>query len=200
MMNSLFFLITVGLFLFPSSGVHAQQGEAPVYKDGDWWKVKVEITHKGGASRSGVCQEMYPEYIVKIEQGKAKVFGVSGDKQEEIECPLVESQLLDSGLMRRGLLQFPLSVGKAWEFRYESRTAAGRFLWQERSSKVIAWEKVRLPREEFDAFKIESVIRSNPQFTDTVYYAPKARVVILLRQITSFADRTVTLVDFNVSR
>jgi len=198
-MNLLFFLLTAGSLLFTSSSLCAQQAEAPKYKDGDWWRVKVEFTHKGGVSRYGTCHELYPEYMVKIDEGKAKVFGLSGSNQEAIDCPLIESQLLDSGSMRRGLLQFPLSVGKSWNYRYQTLGARGRPVWNESNAKVTAWEKVKLPQAEFEAFKIESYLMSAPQVTHTVHYALRVKAIILWKQDTTLVDRTVTLVDFNVS-
>ena len=199
MLKHFLFVITVSLFLLASPKLHAQQAEAPKYKDGDWWRVKVEFTHKGGFSRSGLCSENYPEYVVKIDQGKAKIFGLSGANQEEIDCPLIESQLLDSGSMRRGLLQFPLSVGKGWNYRYQTTGRRGQLVWNESSAKVTAWEKVKLPQAEFEAFKIESYLISASQVIHIVHYAPRVKAIILWNQDTTSVNRTVTLVNFNVS-
>ena len=63
------------LLLIPYSS-HAQQVEAPVYKDGDWWRVKVDVVRPAGVSVAGVVLERFPEYIVKFESGKPKVLGV----------------------------------------------------------------------------------------------------------------------------
>ena len=67
-------ILTLVLLLPYSS--NAQQAEAPVYKDGDWWRVKVHVVRPAGVSVSGPVLERFPEYIVKFESNKPKVFGV----------------------------------------------------------------------------------------------------------------------------
>jgi hypothetical protein len=47
--------------------VNAQQAEAPVYKDGDWWRVKVDLSRPAGVSVAPGL-EQFPEYIVKFER------------------------------------------------------------------------------------------------------------------------------------
>jgi hypothetical protein len=37
--------------------VFGQEAHAPTYKDGDWWKVQVEVSYSQGMSRSGRCDE-----------------------------------------------------------------------------------------------------------------------------------------------
>ena len=67
-------LIAILTFLLVPYFSHAQQAEAPVYKDGDWWRVKVDMVRPAGVSVSGPVLERFPEYIVKFESNKPKVF------------------------------------------------------------------------------------------------------------------------------
>jgi hypothetical protein len=53
------------LLLIPYSS-HAQQAEAPVYKVGDWWRVKVDVVRPIGVSIEGPQLGRLPEYIVKF--------------------------------------------------------------------------------------------------------------------------------------
>ena len=46
-------LIGILTFLLVPYSSHAQQAEAPVYKDGDWWRVKVDVVRPAGVSVSG---------------------------------------------------------------------------------------------------------------------------------------------------
>jgi len=179
------------ILLFPYLS-YSQQAEAPVYKDGDWWKVKVEFEHLGGLSRSGECYEDYSEYLVKIQEGKPRVYGISGTSQEEIECPPIESQLLGTGPNARGRLKFPLSLGKSWTTRF-----MGRRRWRYPDFKVLAWEKVKTPKGDFNAFKIRREI-SGSENVFTYYYAPKVKSIVLLKGESRSRRRKVTLVDFNV--
>lgn len=88
-----------------------------------------------------------------------------------------------------GALSFPLEVGKRWSFATE-------WIFKAKSSKgsaivhveVIAYEKVRVPAGEFDAFKLvakESLSGTSPinsqyagETTRTYWYAPAARTVV----------------------
>jgi len=187
-------LMGVLCVLVPLQISYGQQAEAPVYKDGDLWRVKVEVVHKG-YTRSGQCDEMYPEYLVRWEQGKPKVYRVSGTMQEEIDCPSIIRDLLNIPSDERGWLNFPLSLNKAWSFRYQS---GRRPIWNYSENKVMAWEKVRTPKGEFDAFKIERII--NPGLSYYLWYSPAAKAIIVLQRRATLSDRTVTLVDFNVSQ
>ncbi len=66
-------LTVVLVALFLPWLAYSQEAKAPVYKDGDWWKIKYKVTH-GSVSRS--CIFKYSEYVVKIVKGKAKVICV----------------------------------------------------------------------------------------------------------------------------
>ena len=50
-------LIAVLCVFVPLQIAHGQQAEAPVYKDGDWWRVSIKFEYKEGLSRSGECHE-----------------------------------------------------------------------------------------------------------------------------------------------
>lgn len=78
--------IFCSLFLWASISF-SQQVEAPVYKNGDWWKIKVELRYGAGISKSGYCDEAYSEYMVKVDRDQKKVYGVKDDKQEELDLP-----------------------------------------------------------------------------------------------------------------
>ena len=75
-------LIGILTFLLVPYSSHAQQAEAPVYKDGDWWRVKVDVVRPPGVSVSGPVLERFPEYIVRFESNQPKVFGVQGNESE----------------------------------------------------------------------------------------------------------------------
>lgn len=168
------------------------QAQTPLYKDGDWWKVKAELEFLEGLSRSGRCDEDYSEYLVKIQKGIPTVYGIEGTSQEEIECPLVEARLLGTGESAHQRLKFPLTLGKTWRVSYRR----GR---TEREQKVLAWEKIQTSKGEFDAFKISrerlGVYRPSVQ---TYYYAPKVKAIVLYQSEARNTRRKITLVDFNV--
>lgn len=83
---------------------HAQRAEAPVYKDGDWWRVKVDISRPAGVSVSGPVLERFPEYIVQFESSKPKVFGVKGNESKQTDSPIVLALVLGRSAWRGELL------------------------------------------------------------------------------------------------
>jgi hypothetical protein len=93
---------------------------------------------------------------------------------------------VDDGVVEieRGMLQFPLSVGRAytavWSMR---RPRAGSFhARHERNVKVIGWENVEVPAGRFRALRIEAqglwhrLDRGTSDWaSNTVWYAPQVR-------------------------
>ena len=99
-------LLVTGIWfvLFPAIS-YGQSAEAPVYKDGDWWRIKQEVT-RVGFDVSGPCSEAYPEYVVRIAGRKPNVFGLTNDGETATEYPLILVKVLG-----RADLKFPLYVG-----------------------------------------------------------------------------------------
>lgn len=190
-------IVTIVLTMSFLSGA-AVAAEEPIYKDGDWWKVKVEVKFHTGVSRSA-CQEIYPEYTVRIVQGKPKVY--RGTSQDEIECPAIRAQLLgfrEEGETGIQYLKFPLSVGAGWTYRFFfSPTGARSGRWMDPEHKVLAWERVSAPKADFEAFKIE--IMGFGGGTTVYYYSPTAKAIVRYESKSPSFDRTVTLLDLNVS-
>ncbi len=79
--------------------------KAPAYKNGDWWKVKIEL--KGSAGLR--CKFDYSDYLLEIQEGKPKLYVINGTNKDEFDCPLMEDEIL--GKITRKL-KFPLRVGK----------------------------------------------------------------------------------------
>lgn len=197
-MKKMFFpfaLIGFLIFMLPNN-LYGQEAKKPVLKEGNWWRVKTEVKRVGD---TGACHFDYSKYIVKIEQGKPQVYGLSGDsveKKEKIDCQRVIGILLDLGTERRGYLKFPFAVKSTWDERYLS-SSSGR--WRYPNSKVLAWEKVRTPKGELDTFKIEQWVGDQDTPRAIYYYSPLAKAIILLKFSSRRTDVTYTVVDFNVS-
>jgi len=195
------FTVVLVALLLPSL-VYSQEAKAPSYKDGDWWKVNFEL--KSGSPRDN-CSWWYSEYLVKIEKGKSKIYGFDGLKQEEIDCPGIEAQVLGTGPNARDRLKFPLRIGKSWNSTFKRRGKKGRRRRGEPKHRGVGWEKVKTPKGEIEAFKIsrtyEFVNRRGElrRFSRTYYYSPKVKAIILLKAKSHNRQRTFTLVDFNVS-
>jgi hypothetical protein len=190
------FLVVV----FPCN-LYGQQAENPAYKDGEWWKIRREVIRGGGAHVSGVCSEIYPEYLLRIEAGKRNVFGVKGDQLEPIDCPLIIARVLGGRDVK-----FPIRVGLAWSDRRTRQIPGSRPVSMDYKYEVKSWEKVQTPKGEFDAFKIvRSFLISPPKGpspgrwqSETYFYAPSVKAIVLYIIDEELIKATSALVDFNV--
>jgi hypothetical protein len=193
-----YWVFLTGFWLWMPHVIYGQQAEAPTYKDGDWWKIKVEVVHKE-YSRSGQCDELYSEYVVRWEQGAPKVYGISEKGETGIDCPSVARDLLNVPPDAMSWVKFPLAPDSNWTFRYQRKSPGPRRLWVNTENKVKAWEKVTTPKGELEAFKIQRTVAGDPDSLYSVWYSPAAKAIIFFKRAARLSDRTVTLVDFNVS-
>jgi len=198
-------LLAIGFFIYPAIS-YGQRAEAPLYKDGDWWRIKHEVS-RVGFDVSGTCPQDYPEYIVKIVDGKPNVFGAKNDQQTAIKCPLIVGFVLG-----RQYLRFPLQVGLTWS-ETTSRQIPGRKPTPvDYKYEVSSWEKIRTPKGEFDAFKVvrsfvtspaprPPVAAGQPRWqTQTYYYAPSVKALVQYRAEEEGFTQTSTLVDFSLAQ
>lgn len=194
------------LFLASYSS-NAQQAEAPVYKDGDWWRVKVDVVRPPGVSLSGPVLERFPEYIVKFESNQPKVFGVEGNESKETSSQVVTALVLGRPPWLGEMVRFPLRVGLTWSDRVKFQPPGMQMRLEEAKYEVQSWEKVKTPRGEFDAFKIVMTMRApGPKplapgeiRTHTYYYAPDIKALASFD--TSGSARVAsTLIDFSLSK
>jgi hypothetical protein len=197
-------LVTLLLAPHPSN---AQQAEAPVYKDGDWWRVKVDVARPPGVSVSGPVLERFPEYIVKFESNQPRVFGVEGNESKEANSRLVTALVLGRPLWLGEMVRFPLRVGLTWSDRVKFQPPGMQMRLEDAKYEVQAWEKIKTPKGEFDAFKIVMTMRApGPKplapgeiRTHTYYYAPDVKAIASFD--TSGSARVAsTLIDFSLSK
>jgi len=117
MFRSALVLIGILPFLLVPYQLHAQQADAPVYKDGDWWRVKVDVVRPPGVSVAGNFLERFSEYIVKFESNQPKVVGVQGNESKEVNPEAVTALVLGRPAWLGEMLRFPLRVGLTWSDR-----------------------------------------------------------------------------------
>jgi hypothetical protein len=196
------------LLLVPYSS-HSQQAEAPVYKDGDWWRVKVDVVRPAGVSVSGPQLGRLPEYIVKFESGKPKVIGIEGNASKETDSPGIVALVLGRSGWRGDLLRFPMRVGLNWSDRFQYQPRGLQMRWEEGQYQVEAWEKIKTPKGEFDAFKLVmtmSVARGRKPLaptevrTNTYYYAPDIKAIVSFHEAGTEVSLTSTLIDYNLAK
>ena len=200
-------LIAVSTFLWAPYLSNAQQAEAPIYKDGDWWRVKVDVIRPPGVSIAGVQLERFAEYIVRFESGKPKVLGVQGNETQEIDLPIIISLVLGRPGWSGDLLRFPMRVGLAWSDRFQFPPPGAQMRWEEGRYEVQAWEKFKTPKGDFNAFKLvmnmsapKSPKGGTEVRTRTYHYAPDVKAIASLQTSGTEARVASTLIDFSLAK
>jgi len=190
----------------------AQQSEAPVYQEGNWWRVKVEVTRPTGVSVGGPQLGGFPEYLVKVDQGKFRVFGIRGEQHSEIEAPNIVSLVSGRPDWRGDLVKFPLHVGLTWSSQFPFQLPGLRQQWASAQYEVQSWEKIKTVKGELEAFKIVMNVAGSPvprkgSMTARVaiyYYSPKLKAIVYFREKSPpnspEAVTSSTLVDFDVGQ
>lgn len=201
-------IFALGLIIFLWSPLYGQQADAPSYRDGDWWRVKVEVKRPTGVTVGGPQLGGFPEYLVRIEGGVRKVFGIKGEHQKEIKSPEILSVVLGSSEWRGELLRFPLRLDLSWSSQFRFHLPGLPERWEQGQYQVQSWEKVKTPKGEFEAFKITMNVApgkkgpkaapSPPRIT-TYYYSPKVKAILYFHEDAREALTTSTLVDFTAT-
>jgi hypothetical protein len=186
----------------------AQQADAPVYRDGDWWRIKIDTVRPAGVSISGPQFGGFPEYIVRFESGNPKVFGVRGELSKELDAPPIASVVLGKSGWRGELLKFPVRVGVTWSDQFQFQPRGLPMRWEQGRYEVQAWEKIKTPRGEFDGFKITMTMtvptgpksKGSSNRITTYHYVPEVKAIVSFQETGSETNVVSTLVDFNVGK
>lgn len=199
---SLIAILTFHLAPYLSNG---QQAEAPVYKHGDWWRVKVDVIRPPGVSVAGVQLERFAEYIVRFESGGPKVLGVQGNETQEIDLPVIISLVLGRPGWSGDLLRFPMRVGLAWSDRFQFQPPGAQMRWEEGRYEVQAWGKFKTPKGDFNAFKlVMNMTAPGPKGTAvrtrTYHYAPDVKAIASLQTSGTEASAASMLIDFSLAK
>ena len=80
--------------------------------------------------------------------------------------------------------------------------------WEQGRYEVQAWEKIKTPRGEFDAFKITMTMnaptgpksKGTSSRTTTYYYVPEVKAIVSFHEEGSETNVVSTLVDFTVGK
>ena len=182
--NSLKALV-LSLLISSAIGVAVAQtppprAEAPELKVGDRWKTELRDrrTKVKESERERSVSAISATQIDGLENGE-KYTTTPGLSTLESSTIVITAGELKS-------LNFPLEIGKKWDFKYKmkSKISGVPSSWQFDAS-VVAFEKVKVPAGEFDAYKIQArgfwKNESNGfsgRATLTEWYAPSARNVV----------------------
>ena len=203
-------LIGILIFLLVPYSSHAQQAEAPAYKDGDWWRVKVDVVRPAGVSVSGPVLERFPEYIVKFESNKPKVFGVQGNESVETDLPVVIPLVLGRPGWLGDMLRFPMRVGLTWSDRVQIPTARHYKCDRRRlSTKSKPLKRSRHQRANSTPLRLVMTmsVPKGPKplaptevRTHTYYYAPDVKAIASFHTSGTELSVASTLIDFSLAK
>jgi len=194
-------LITLIVFLLASFARAEEQIQAPVFKEGDFWKFK--IVEKSVLGRSNTAVQ-YPNGIYTLRYNARGRMGVQ-ELIENKEVPLESGQyrrriLSVLGLRQTGgpegpptrfniLLPFPFYVGKEWRDSYETRIRNTVSIPHTVNSEIVAEQQVTTQAGEFRALRIERTHQtavSNPDsgtshigtIRGAYYYSPATKSIV----------------------
>jgi hypothetical protein len=152
--------------------------------------------------------ERFAEYIVKFEAGKPRVLGVEGNQTQEIDLPTIISLVLGRPGWSGDLLRFPMRVGLTWSDRFQFQPPGAQMRWEEGRYEVQAWEKIKTPKGDFDAFNLvmNMTAPTGPKGkgtavrTRTYHYAPDVKAIASLQTSGTEASVASTLIDFSLAK
>jgi hypothetical protein len=195
-------IAVVGLALFPDFTL-AQKADKPDVKVGDRWQFVVYYTVPSTTpNRAWLITSVNPKAIEGRENGELL--------RMTPELNVLESPRNKDSNPR--LLSFPLEVGKRWnyttdwEFKPKGSNGSAAV-----DVAVVAYEKIKVPAGEFDAFKLtatENLSGTSPinsQYAGSIgriyWYAPEARSIVKSVYHNPYlGPSTVELVEFELKR
>lgn len=177
----------------------AQSVARPPVKAGDQWQFNVSAGLAGQQGRAWIVTGVTPAGIAGTENGAplrlTPDLGVLDSPRTANSNPAI--------------LRFPLAVGQRWQYSTnwisKLRNASGSATY---AVAVVAYERIRVPAGEFDAFRIESKadmqgvainVQLDADIDATYWYAPAARAVV--KSITTnpyIGTATVDLVSYRL--
>jgi hypothetical protein len=166
----------------------AQEAPQPDIKVGDRWTYQL-LDKLTGEIKGSATLTIYEVTDTEIHQKAQIKTKAPINRVEYLDRQL---NLIDNGVYQwkpsTGFFHFPLTIGKEWSQQYEAVAISNESKTRHNvSAKVVAFEKIKVPAGEFDAFKIEYTIRSistsdadrADSYTKTVrWYSPSVKQVV----------------------
>lgn len=167
----------------PASAPDVPTTAAPSYKVGDTW------TYLWGRTDASPGNVLVLTVVAVTEVQTTMSSTWNGGAPKEVDYDSQGNVTRDGNGTTyepsTGDLSFPLTVGKSWDF-HNIRRFTGGTLDVRGTSRVVAFEQIKVAAGSFDAFKIESRgvnakqlerLYSAP-FTNTYWYAPGVKRII----------------------
>lgn len=201
--NVLNVLLLMIVSLMTATTAHAQaaspRAEQPQVKVGDQWH------WERSDRRTGIKEGETKRAITAI--SATQIDGTENDSKFTLSLDLMtlESSTMVASVPAR-IIEYPLEIGKKWDFKwaFKNKVNNASIRW-EVAAEVVAFEKVRVPAGEFDAFKIEykgffnnETTRGNGRIRQTLWYAPAAKTVVKTEYDDGFNRSLTQLVNIQL--
>jgi hypothetical protein len=158
---------------------------APTYQVGETWTWRSEK----GAEWSNAVVQVVGGAGAQIERPNGEVAFFDRDwiirEVQPKNGELVTRQGANYPTVDQKTLDFPLQVGKSWQYTFYGKTLNGRGVFTE-SQKIIACEEVATPAGTFQAFRLEGTVKG-PMASGTFYrwYAPQVKQYVKQQYVQS---------------
>lgn len=200
-------VVLAGLFIAWNAAFAGEEVGAPIYRDEDTWLYSIVEKDFIGSSSNA----LNGLYEITIVDGDAKVFYVSDGVKEEITVAGPVKAVLGKGEYLGGGengLQFPLFVGKKWQFTYSVAQRGERHKsLRSAEVKVTGVEYVHAKAGTFRTFKLVRTdsAGANSGWVFTYYYSPETKSVIKYQFDFSVGTgaggkRDIELISYNISK
>lgn len=178
----------------------AQEAAQPDIKTGDRWTYQL-LDKLTGEIKGSITLSVYEVTETEIHQ---KAQGKMKAPFSRVEFLDRQLNWLDNSVTQwkpdTGTYRFPLKIGKKWSQQFEAVAISNESKTRHNiSAKVVAYEKVKVPAGEFDAFKIEYTIRnistSDADRADSItksvrWYAPSVKQTVKQESESIMGGRT----------
>jgi len=175
------------------------RAEQPELKVGDQWR------WERSDRRTGIKDAETKRVITAV--SSTQIDGTENNSKLTLspDHKVLESSAIVSSLPAR-FIEYPLEVGKKWEFKwaFTSKLNNANIRWQA-EAEVKAYEKVKVPAGEFDAFKIEykgywnnDTSRGNGRIRQTSWFAPAAKTFVKSEYDDGYSSNLTHLVEVQV--
>ncbi|OOG50695.1 hypothetical protein B0E49_18400 [Polaromonas sp. C04] len=199
-------LLRVGLLAFTvlctnsaSAEDAVKRAEVPTIKVGDRWK------YEQADRRTGVKDSKFDWRITAVTASQIEGTENEGTLLMTPDLSIMESSTsVVSGEVKT--LSFPLEVGKKWAYKasFANKVTGSKGRWELKAT-VVAFEKVKVPAGEFDAFKVEykgfwnsDTTHSNGRLVLANWYAPATRSLVKTEYDDGYNNWVRQLVEFQL--
>ena len=208
-------VLFVALFSWGNSLYGQEQTSAANLRDGDVWHFQIKSKSARGADTTG---GIIPTgtYVLRSAGRTLQAYQLVGNEEQLLDSSLGLFQLIGRAPGRAWQntrltatsreLDFPLFVGKTWQYNYELTGTRGT-RHRNVTFQVLALERIESAVGAFGAFKIEKNIQwatAGPRWGTSVenvhaiyFYSPQTKSIVKYRsEGTDGATREVELVKF----